>query len=213
MKMRAWAVLGVLSVLCAVGCVHAIQYELDPGVERCIGETIDLNTIFVGGFRISPSYSTQVYVKVLDPTGNLLWMEEDAVEGSFALNTEMFGEYQVCMLSMGKKGVMSSAAIDEKRHVVLELHVGADATDYEKVAAEEDLGPLEVEMRKLEDAMQFLNKEMTYMRAREAAMRDTNESTNTRVLLFSVLSMVTLVVLGLWQVYYLRSYFKKNKVI
>merc|ERR1712146_335265 len=111
-------------------------------------------TVMVGAFRITPSYSTQVYMKVV-----------------------------------------------------------ADTNDYEKVAQEDHLGPLEIEMRKLEDKMKQLNKEMMYIRAREAAMRDTNESTNARVLFFSLLSMGTLVGLGLWQVFYLRRFFQQRKLI
>jgi len=62
----------------------------------------------------------------------------------------------------------------EKRTVVLQIKVGADAKDYDKVATEQALGPLELEMKKLEDTMVQLNKEMMFIRAREAAMRDTN---------------------------------------
>lgn len=55
-----------------------------------------------------------------------------------------------------------------------ELHVGVDAEDYDAIAIAEDLTPLEVELRKLEDAAIAVNKHMNYMRQREAAMRDTN---------------------------------------
>ncbi|VEN63219.1 unnamed protein product [Callosobruchus maculatus] len=46
-----------------------------------------------------------------------------------------------------------------------------------------------------------------YEEAKEE-MRDTNESTNSRVLYFSVFSMCCLLGLATWQVLYLRQYFK-----
>lgn len=39
------------------------------------------------------------------------------------------------------------------------------------------------------------------------------ESTNTRVLYFSVFSMSCLVVLAIWQIFYLRRFFKAKKLI
>ena len=38
-----------------------------------------------------------------------------------------------------------------------------------------------------------------------------NESTNSRVLWFSVLEAVVLVGMGLWQVYQLRTFFEKKR--
>ena len=39
------------------------------------------------------------------------------------------------------------------------------------------------------------------------------ESTNQRVRFFSLLTAGTLVTLGLWQIYYLRAYFKRKALI
>merc|ERR1712142_1125181 len=47
----------------------------------------------------------------------------------------------------------------------------------------------------------------------EEEMRDTNESTNSRVLWLSVASMLCLMALATWQVYYLRNFFKSKKLI
>jgi hypothetical protein len=50
--------------------------------------------------------------------------------------------------------------------------------------------------------------EMDYLRTREQKLRDTNESTNTRVKWFAFGTMGMLVALGVWQVIYLRAYFR-----
>ena len=51
------------------------------------------------------------------------------------------------------------------------------------------------------------------MKQREEEMRSTNESTNSKVLYFSVFSMGCLMSLAIWQVLYLRRYFKAKKLI
>jgi hypothetical protein len=50
--------------------------------------------------------------------------------------------------------------------------------------------------------------EMDYLRTREQKLRDTNESTNERVKWFAFGTMGALVGLGVWQVIYLRAYFR-----
>ena len=50
--------------------------------------------------------------------------------------------------------------------------------------------------------------EMDYLRTREQKLRDTNESTNTRVKWFAFGTMGMLIALGAWQVIYLRAYFR-----
>lgn len=49
---------------------------------------------------------------------------------------------------------------------------------------------------------------MEYLRAREHKLRDTNESTNERVKWFAFGTMGMLIGLGVWQVVYLRAYFR-----
>lgn len=75
------------------------------------------------------------------------------------------------------------------------------------------LKPLEVELKRLEDLSESIVKDFSFMRVREEEMRDTNESTNSRVLYFSVFSMLCLLGLASWQVIYLRSFFKSKKLI
>ena len=47
----------------------------------------------------------------------------------------------------------------------------------------------------------------------QESMRNTNESTNARVLWFSVFSVCVLFSTATWQVLHLKQYFKKKKLI
>merc|ERR1719361_990503 len=77
----------------------------------------------------------------------------------------------------------------------------------------EKLKPLEVELRRLEDLSDSIVNDFQYMKTREEEKRSTNESTNSRVLYFSIFSMMCLVCLATWQVLYLRKFFKSKKLI
>lgn len=74
--------------------------------------------------------------------------------------------------------------------------------------ATEKLKPVETELRRMEEMVAEIVAEMDYLRTREQKLRDTNESTNTRVQWFAFGTMGMLVSLGAWQVVYLRAYFR-----
>jgi hypothetical protein len=94
------------------------------------------------------------------------------------------------------------------RHVELDIDIGADAKDWLAVQATEKLKPVETELRRIEEMVGEIVAEMEYLRSREQKLRDTNESTNTRVKWFAFGTMGMLVALGAWQVVYLRAYFR-----
>ena len=64
----------------------------------------------------------------------------------------------------------------------------------------------------MEETTGEIVKEMEYLREREIKLRDTNESTNERVKWFAFGTMGMLVALGVWQVVYLRAYFRSVSI-
>jgi hypothetical protein len=98
--------------------------------------------------------------------------------------------------------------VNPARHVELDIDIGADAKDWSAIQAGEKLKPVETELRRIEEVVAEIVAEMDYLRSREQKLRDTNESTNERVKYFAYITMCTLVALGVWQVVYLRAYFR-----
>jgi hypothetical protein len=94
------------------------------------------------------------------------------------------------------------------RHIELDIDIGADAKDWSAIQAGEKLKPVEKELRRMEESVGEIVTEMEYLKGREMRLRDTNESTNERVKWFAFMTMGVLVVLGAWQVVYLRAYFR-----
>jgi p24 family protein delta-1 len=56
-------------------------------------------------------------------------------------------------------------------------------------------------------------REMDDLRGREQKLRDTNESTNTRVKWFGFGTTFLLIALWAWQIMYLRAYFRSKHLI
>jgi Mg2+/citrate symporter len=97
--------------------------------------------------------------------------------------------------------------------VELDIDIGADAKDWAAIQAKEKLKPVEAEMRRIEELVGEINREMDYLKAREHKLRDTNESTNNRVKWFGVVTTLVLLALWVWQIMYLRAYFRSKHLI
>lgn len=65
----------------------------------------------------------------------------------------------------------------------------------------------------MEELVNEVVSELEYLKVREQKLRDTNESTNERVKWFAFGTMGMLVGLGVWQVIYLRQYFRSKHLI
>lgn len=99
------------------------------------------------------------------------------------------------------------------RSVELDIDIGADAKDWSAIQAGEKLKPMEAELRRLSESAKEVTDEMDYLRSREMKLRDTNESTNERVKWFGIGMMGMMIALGVWQVIYLRAYFRSKHLI
>lgn len=56
-------------------------------------------------------------------------------------------------------------------------------------------------------------REQAYQKEREVAFRSTSESTNARVVWWSIAQALTIVVSGAWQISHLTAFFKSKKVV
>jgi hypothetical protein len=137
-------------------------------------------------------------------------LKERADTGKFAFTSDDYDTYKICF-TQSAPNEANPPAYDN--HVEINVKLGVEAKSYEDVGKAEHLSKMEVQMRRLEDLAESIVGDFVDMKAREEAHRDTNESTNDRMLWFSILSMVCLLVLACGQVMYLKNFFKAKKLI
>jgi p24 family protein delta-1 len=169
------------------------------------------------------------YLQIKDTVGNEYGKPKDVVnESRMAFTSHADSAFDVCfenILTDGKPSlsfiptalirmvdltsvIHTANAHGATRHVELDIDIGADARDWSAVQAAEKLKPVETDLRRIEEMVGEIVKEMEYLRTREQKLRDTNESTNERVKWFAFMTIGVLIGLGAWQVMYLRAYFR-----
>jgi len=186
--------------------IHSISFTLTAQSKKCLREEVHKNVLVTGEYRVSEA-PIKTHLTVIDTNGHVLYKKDDATKGKFAFTTDEYDMFEVCFHSEGSHG----QGID--REIFLDVKTGVEAKNYDDLQKTEKLKPMELELKKLEDLSEAIVNDFAYMRAREEQMRDTNESTSDRVLYFSIFSMLCLIGLAVWQIFYLRRFFVAKKLI
>lgn len=195
-------------LICLPWHAYGIMWYLEPNTQKCLKEELHQNDLVTGEYEVSQAPGQKVHYIVRDSQGHILSQKEDISKGKFSFVTETYDTYEVCFASFvppHQRGVRQEVSLVTKR--------GIEAKSYEAIGEAAKLKPMEVELKRLEDLSDSIVQDFSMMRKREEEMRDTNESTNSRVLYFSVFSMLCLLGLATWQVLYLRRFFKAKKLI
>jgi len=138
--------------------------------------------------------------QIKGPTGEQLWSTLQRSQGHFNVVVANSGLHELCF-----ENQRSSRSV---KTIAFSLHVGDDI--FKELAQHEHLTPLEQEISQLADGLQSVADEQQYYWSRERRHRDTSESTNSRVLFFSVAETVVIVGMAAWQFWSLRSFVGKT---
>lgn len=197
-----------IGILPFLSLCQGMYFKLEAGSEKCLKEEVHKDILVTGNYNVEDKPNVNVDIKITDSKAHILFQKEEANEGKFAFTLDTADVFSVCFTA-NKQG----AAKGESVEVELTIKRGVEAKNYDELAKAEQLKPLELELRRLEDLTESIVNDFALMKKREEEMRDTNESTNSRVLYFSIFSMACLIFLATWQVLYLKKYFKKQRLI
>ncbi|TQD87978.1 hypothetical protein C1H46_026476 [Malus baccata] len=144
---------------------------------------------------------------VTSPYGNNLHQMENATHGQFAFTTHEAGNYLACFWVDGNNPGGGGVSVN------LDWKTGIAAKDWESVARKEKIEGLELELRKLEGAVEAIHENLLYLKGRESEMRDVSERTNARVAWFSMMSLAVCIIVSTLQLWHLKNFFQKKKLI
>lgn len=178
---------------------------------KCLKEDVQANVLVTGEYDVSEAMGQKVDYVIKDTKGHILSQKEDIPHAKllkFSFITETADTFEVCFISH-----VPSHQRGMKQEITLVTKRGIETKNYEGIAEAAKLKPVEVELKRLEDLSEVIVQDFARMRKNEEEMRDTNETTNARVLYFSIFSICCLLGLSTLQVFYLRRFFRAKKLI
>ncbi|KAI1402316.1 emp24/gp25L/p24 family/GOLD-domain-containing protein [Hypoxylon fuscum] len=208
----------ICGLVLLIASVNALKFDLtargpnDKKVERCIRNFVAKDTLVVVTATVGGSKGDGMIVnmRIRDNIVNEYGKAKDVVgEQRTVFTAHADASFDVCFENIMTHSRMNNPS----RSVELDIDIGADAKDWSAIQATEKLKPVETELRRVEESIQEIVREMDYLRAREQKLRDTNESTNTRVKWFGIGTTMLLIALWGWQIMYLRAYFRSKHLI
>ncbi|XP_051147438.1 transmembrane emp24 domain-containing protein p24delta3-like [Andrographis paniculata] len=205
------AVVLLLSLLYVLRGSEAIWLNLPGSGTKCVSEEIQNNVVVLADYVVISDdhvHSTPtISAKVTSPYGNTLHNKENTTHGQFAFTTTEAGNYLACFWVDGHNPSGGDITVN------IDWKTGIAAKDWESVARKEKLEGVELELRKLEGAVEAIHENLLYLKTRESEMRVVSETTNARVAWFSVMALGICILVSLAQIWHLKLYFQKKKLI
>ncbi|XP_052211173.1 transmembrane emp24 domain-containing protein p24delta9-like [Diospyros lotus] len=201
-------ILGFLS-----NAAQSLRFDLQSGHTKCITEDIKSNSMTVGKYSIvNPTEghplpdSHKLTVRVTSTYGTSYHYSDHVESGQFAFQAVEAGDYMACFWAADHKPQITVT-------VDFEWRTGVAAKDWTNVAKKDSVEAMELELKKLYETVTSIHDEMFYLREREEEMQELNKTTNSRMAWLSFLSLlVCLSVAGL-QLWHLKTFFEKKKLI
>ncbi|XP_004500567.1 transmembrane emp24 domain-containing protein p24delta3-like [Cicer arietinum] len=200
----------LILLICFTILTEAIWLNIPSSGTKCVSEEIQTHVVVLATYYVVSDDTKghplpTISAKVTSPYGNNLHNNENVTQGQFAFTSTESGNYVACFWMDGKNLDGSSISLDWK--------TGISAKDWDSVAKKEKIEGVELELRKLEGAVEAIHENLLYLKNREAEMREVSEATNGRVAWFSIMSLGVCILVSVLQLWYLRSYFRKKKLI
>ncbi|KAJ6813687.1 transmembrane emp24 domain-containing protein p24delta9-like [Iris pallida] len=203
----------LLSFLSLFSLSSSLRFELPSGHTKCITEDIKVGAMAVGKYSVvNPSDSDplpethKITVRVTSPYATSMHYGDGVESGNFAFTSSEAGNYLACFWTPDYKPALTLT-------VDFEWRTGVAAKDWTNVVKKGQIDEMELELKKLEDTITSIHEEMFYLREREVEMQDMNRATNAKMAWFSFLSLaVCLSVAGL-QLWHLKTYFERKKLL
>ncbi|CAK9142353.1 unnamed protein product [Ilex paraguariensis] len=206
--LSVFVIIGFFSIV-----AQSLRFDIQSGRMKCITEDIKSNSMTIGKYSIvNPNEghplpdSHKITVSVTSAYGNSHHSSNHVESGQFAFQAVETGNYMACFWAADHNPQMT-ITID------FDWKSGVAAKDWTNVAKKGSVDTMELELKKMYETVTSIHDEMFFLREREQEMQELNRSTNSKMAWLSFLSLVVgLSVAGL-QLWHLKSFFEKKKLI
>eukprot|EP00756_Hemistasia_phaeocysticola_P041706 Hpha_TRINITY_DN16930_c1_g5::TRINITY_DN16930_c1_g5_i1::g.53602::m.53602/K20347/TMED2, EMP24; p24 family protein beta-1 len=177
-----------------LGAASALTLKVAGRGEECVELFAEKEQQVIFSFQVIAGGELDLDAVVKGPSGQELRKWERQSEGRLHWKAEQEGAYTACLSNMMARWT--------PKWVSFYFSLGHSPN----AAKLEHLDPIEKTIIQLTEGLGELQEEQKELRAVERVHRDTIEATNERILRWSAFEAVVLVVVGLFQMYYLKRF-------
>ncbi|CAK9436135.1 uncharacterized protein LODBEIA_P06930 [Lodderomyces beijingensis] len=208
----------VFAVLC-MGLANALHFYVKTGETKCFYEELQEEALVVGRIdayekdehsnEYFKSKNLQVQITIDETFDNdeRVIDQKSTPDGEFTFTSIESGEHRFCLTP-----VYNDNTRNKVHRIFFDVAQGS-SHDYVDSKSTRMVDDLTKRVNSLYDQLDKIHWEQEHMREREAAFRDQSESTNSRVVKWSIVQLFVLVGTCVYQLRHLKSFFVKQKIV
>ncbi|MCJ1232214.1 emp24p/erv25p- protein [Varicellaria rhodocarpa] len=204
--------------------INALYFYMDSVTPKCFYEELPKDTLVVGNYKAEQydasinGYSTnpdlKIFITVEEVFDNYhrVVSQRGSSGGRFTFSAADSGDHKICFTPSHATtgGWLSGGSPVGGIKLTLDLAIGEtsaiESTDKGKI------NDIVQKVKDLNGRLQDIRREQVFQREREAEFRDQSETTNARVVRWTLVQLVVLGVTCAWQLSHLRAFFIKQKL-
>ena len=180
----------------------SFEIELPSKEIFCLGEELGSQILIVGDIETSPMVDF-LSISVTSPMSELLFSKNLTNFAKFSFTALESGTHSVCLDNQGAISIP----------ITVDIRTGVRAKDYSNIASTKEMKELDYRIKMYEDLIKQIHSRMQVLREREEQMRTTNLTIHSRVISYSICTVVLLLALAVVQILYLKKFFRAKKMI
>ncbi|QSZ31523.1 hypothetical protein DSL72_001090 [Monilinia vaccinii-corymbosi] len=214
----------VLSVLLTP--IQSLYFYIDGTTPRCFFEELPKDTLVVGHYTAeeydddkkawSQHDDLKIYISVDEIFDNdhRVVFQKGASSGRFTFTAADSGEHKICFTpySTSSSSYNWLNMLHPQGGIKFTLDMAIGETSQIESNDKGKINDIVQKVQDLNGRLQDIRREQVFQREREAEFRDQSESTNARVVRWTLIQLVVLGITCAWQLSHLRSFFIKQKL-
>ncbi|EPE34545.1 hypothetical protein GLAREA_10239 [Glarea lozoyensis ATCC 20868] len=219
------SILPILSLSALLAPVQSLYFYIDGTSPKCFFEELPKDTLVVGHYTAeeydenrkswSKHDGLNIFISVDEVFDNdhRVVSQKGSSAGRFTFSAADSGDHKICFTpssTSGNSGWLSALHPMGGIKLTLDLAIGEtsaiESTDKGKI------NDIVQKVKDLNGRLQDIRREQVFQREREAEFRDQSETTNARVVRWTLVQLVVLGITCAWQLSHLRSFFIKQKL-
>jgi len=191
------------SIWCIAKVFGTLTVQVEPRTSECFNTQAEAGQLVQVNFFVTRGGLLDIDLRITGPNKEVLYSGLQFEGSQYSFTASVPGLYEICWNNEMSRWTAKVVQFD--------VTVGDEPDDEADFITHSSLNPMEDSIARLEHMLDNIQRDQFYLRVREQRHRDTAESTNGRVLYYSIFESFILISISLGQVYYLRKVFETKR--
>ncbi|KAI8820301.1 emp24/gp25L/p24 family/GOLD-domain-containing protein, partial [Chytriomyces cf. hyalinus JEL632] len=202
-------ILGLLALVQVALASNNYHITMEPQSKHCFFEPMTIGQKLGLSFQVFGSSNLDIDFWVTNPDELIVQSAFRTSTGSFVVDAAKDGTHSYCISNMGHAGNFEKS-VSFSVNGPDEQYKSAEKKAAGQKGQEDVKGSLETEVRELANTIQQVNDEQQYIRTRLLRHHATAESTNSRVVYWTIFEGIMIGGVIGYQIYYITQFFTKT---